>query len=288
MLYLFKKDIKRHPDIKRTPNRYDVDALHQLAALTAMAQTEERHRQAMCAGRAVIDEPGGGKAYINFTASETYRVASWTLDVTGDIALKFKSIAALLTCLGRAPNNGANYKSLRNTLRLWEHLWVRYRRWREGGTFIDMQFEPFIKKLTMPETGRGPVIIRLSRQFMKTIDRGNKHYVKVPLPLALSSEAALNMSLFLPLFPRLPDLPRTCPANKLKPLCDKLGISGEPRNLRRRLKATLDAVNRHQKKIGPGGRRYRIKRIDAETVRFVAKRSSIKGAKPNTAVTTTV
>ena len=43
VLYLFKKDIKRHPDIKRSPNRYDVDALHQLAALTAMAQTEERH-----------------------------------------------------------------------------------------------------------------------------------------------------------------------------------------------------------------------------------------------------
>ena len=74
--------------------------------------------------------------------------------------------------------------------------------------------------------------------------------------------------------------------NKLKPLCDKLGIAGDPRKLRQRLNATLNAVNRHQKKIGPGGRRYRIKRIDAETVRFVAKRSSVKGAKPTTAVTT--
>ena len=123
---------------------------------------------------------------------------------------------------------------------------------------------------------------------MKTIDRGNRHYLKVPLPLALSSEAAFNLSLFLPLFARLPHLNWTCPVNKLKPLCGKLGISGDPRKLRQRLKATLDAVNRHQKKIGPGGRRYRIKRIDTETVRFVAKRSSVKGAKPNKAVTTTV
>ena len=221
----------------------------------------------MCAGRAVIDEPGRAKA----SASDTYRGASVTLDVTGDIALKFKSMAALLTCLGRAPNNRANYKSLRNTLRLWEHLWVRYRRWREGGTFIDKQFEPFIEKLTMPETGRGPVIIRLSREFMKTIDRGNRHYVKVPLPLALSSEAALNMSLFLPLFPRLPHLNWTCPMNKLKPLCDKLGIAGDPRKLRQRLNATLNAVNGHLEVVKPRGPQYRIKRIDAETVRFVAK-----------------
>ena len=140
----------------------------------------------------------------------------------------------------------------------------------------------------MPLKGRGPVTIRLSRQFMKTIDRGNRHYLKVPLPLALSSEAALNLSLFLPVFARMPHLSWTCPVNKLKSLCDKLGISGDPRKLRQRLNATLDAVNDHLKVAAPGGPQYRIKRIDAETVRLIAKWPRRKPAKTSAGTATTV
>ena len=91
-----------------------------------------------------------------------------------------------------------------------------------------------------------------------------------PFPLVMVSEAALNLGLFLPLFPRVPPSPSRCPTNDLYHLCDKLGIAGgNAPELRRGLKRALVAVNSNFEITHPNKLQYEVEFPTTGQVRFV-------------------
>ena len=122
----------------------------------------------------------------------------------------------------------------------------------------------------MPDEGHGEVLVKLSSEYMATVGRDSSNYVKMHFPLVTASDAAFNMSLFLPTFARAPNLPRTCPTYDLTQLCDKLGIAGgNAPEIRRGLKRALAAVNSNFEIAHPSKLQYAVEFPPANQVRFV-------------------
>jgi hypothetical protein len=111
---------------------------------------------------------------------------------------------------------------------------------------------------------------------MATVAQGNNHFVRAYFPLVTASDAAFNLSLFLPTFTGRPSLPKTCPAYDLTQLCDKLGIAGgNAPELRRGLKRALAAVNRSFEIGHPNKRQYEVEFPTTDQVRFVRDTSKM-------------
>ncbi len=265
--------LAKQPDLERLPSRFDLGLLLRLTALTALAQSEERHRRALEAGRKRIKATDPkAREYTRLIAPGAYDQTSWQAEVAGEVKLEFKSLRFLLQCLGRSPDASTNRAAVRESLRLWSVLNVRYCQWYEKGDKEDKRFGPFIEYLKMPDAGRGPVIIRLSQDYMATISRRKGYFLKVPLPLPLASEAALNLSLFLPLFDRTPPPKGKSPVYEFAAVCDRLGIAGDESWRRyERLGKAMDAVNKHLK-CSSSRKRYGIKSLDEIRIRFVEHR----------------
>jgi hypothetical protein len=127
-----------------------------------------------------------------------------------------------------------------------------------------------VEVLELPGLGHGQVLIRMSADYMATVGRSSNNFVKVFFPLVLSSEAALNLHLFLSVFSRRLNMPNKCPTNDLLDLCDKLSIAGsDEREMRRALKRVLDAVNKHLLLADPHKPQYAVEFPSPDTVRLV-------------------
>lgn len=273
------------PVLARLPTSFDLDVLLRLSAMTAIHQVQERHRRASKAGKKALQ-----KAVISRDArrdgasekdvgSEAYQQAAWAEEVEGEVTLTFGSMRSLLVELGYNPNTQSNFTKLRKTLWLWENLGVRYRQWEGHGKKTNKGFHSFVSAVEYPERGRGPVTIRLSKEYMRTIARDAKYYVRLPLPLPLSSEASLNLALFLPAFARERRAPTTCPIYDLRYICDTIGIPGsqdrEPWYLQSRLSEYLETVNTYFAATHPR-RHYKMKMLGKNKVQFLAAMKSKK------------
>ena len=254
------------PGLERAPNRYDMDVLLRLSAMALVAQHGIRHQLAKQAGKKALEGPEDQFFFKSEIGSMAYADAFEKIDGVGDITLKFNSLRALVRALGRAPDAQSNRASVTSSLQLWRRLRVRHRRWHEPSRKVDKRFRPFIEKLQMPRSGRGPVLVKLSAEYMTTL---TTYALKVPFPLPLASEPALNLGLFLPLFLRRPKKPKTCPSYELQHVCEKLGIVGnQPWILYGRLGSALKLYNGHLKATKSPSRYHATPRRGSK-VRFV-------------------
>lgn len=272
------------PQKPATPDRYDLDVLLRLGVLALRAEASTIHQGALVQGKYQIerqrrrrlkgDDPdvptwtsvydagceqrAGRQGYKR--ARKIYRRAG-----TGqDVALTFKSMRALLAALGRAPSKVQNVAAVRNSLKLWSDVSVRFDKWRSvGGSKKPRGFAPFIAKLAMPLSGRGKVQVVLSADFVVTMRGGYK--TKIPLPLPLQSEGTLSLYLWLSAFEAKP---RQIGYGSL---CAKLGITGPGWRAGRALYKTLATVNAHRARHGLG--EYTLKPVaDGTMIRFLPPR----------------
>ncbi len=268
------------PEFERGPNRYDMDVLLRLTAMTALMQREERHQTSMHAGRQAIKTASRDRKHllklseaglsVRDIGSDAYSDASWKAEAAGEVTLRFRSLRCLLACLDRDPDQTSNRASVRRSLWFWYLLKVRNRAWSAGNEHHDRRYAPFIELLEMPDEGHGEVLVKLSSEYMATVGRDSSNYVKMHFPLVTASDAAFNMSLFLPTFVRAPNLPRTCPTYDLTQLCDKLGIAGgNAPEIRRALKSALVAVNSNFEIAHPNKLQYEVEFPTTGQVRFV-------------------
>lgn len=282
ILSLPAKAAKIHPRIDRAPNRFDIDVLLRLTGLTQLMQREERHQQAMRAGRQAMrdltrHQTGRRRVQelgisVKELGAVRYHETLEQVDVVGRVTLRFASIRCLLRCLGRAPDQTSNRKSLKTSLQLWHHLRIQFSHWAEGDKHAGKRFVPLIEVLQLPETGHGEVLVRLTADYMATVAQSTRNFVKVCFPLVLTSEAALNLYLWLLAFRRHPRMQKSCPTNDLIDLCLKLGIAGSNLpELRRGLKRALATVNKNLLVADPRKTQYGVEFPSPDMVWFVKK-----------------
>lgn len=187
-------------------------------------------------------EKGAGKAAYKKISQNLRRI------IFGNPYLVFASKRQLLSTLSRATNKPGNYRSLEDSLLYLSAVELRFARWYVGSVDGETQYERrtvrFLDRVHY--AADGSITISLISDLLATTGR---YFAKVSLPLPLTSEAALNLDLWLHAFKPF-DLEHKVP-RQFRRFCIRLGFPvTSPSKASTALNRALEQVNRNRKRRG--------------------------------------
>ena len=183
--------------------------------------------------------------------------------------------------VGYTPDDPKVRRALENSLRYWEALSLHYARWfmpkndEREKCHVSRTLPPLIRSLTLPESGRGKITIRLCGEWL---DNREGNYSRIPIPLPKRSAAAVNLAFFLLAYPASG---ATAPVRDLKTFCEKMSIptdteSGANAGLDRALDVVNDWLSALDKEGLSNARiklpdTYRIDAVGDGKIRFIGQ-----------------
>lgn len=210
------------------------------------------------------ERDAGGRAYTLMQAKlkggslgeESY--ASMALDFAEKTPLRFRSLYALVKALGRDTNSKRNYVAVLDCLVLWSELGADFTSWKRRK---QASREHHLRFLQADFDERGAIIIGFDKTW---IEARGQYCARVALPLVLSSDAALNFSLWLGAFSG-DTLDKT--SRNFRSFCNTIGLTQEePARLNFAFNGLLGQLSNHSERHG--GRRYVVNQQGADRIRI--------------------